>query len=122
MGELLGDPLRFLHPDDSRIGRLLRLGVLAGRLAKSLAGLRKVKDVVDDLKRQSDVVAEVGQRLELRDRAVRAHPTEPRGAAEQRRGLAFVNIFQLIGRNFFAFTLKVGNLAGDELPRAGRVG
>src|SRR6266699_5386283 len=112
MGEILGDLLRLLHPEDGRIGRLLRLGVFARRLAQSLAGLRNVENVIDDLKRQSDMVAEVCQRLEPPACAVRAHPAQPRRAAEQRRRLAFVNIFQLSGGNFFAFALKVGNLAG----------
>src|SRR5213075_2278101 len=122
MGELLRNSLRFLHPDDGWISGLLRCGVLARRLAESFARLRDIEDVVDDLKRQSDVVAEVRQRLELRDRGVRAHSTKPRGAREQSRRLAFVNVFQLGGRNLFAFALKVGDLAGDELPRAGSMG
>src|SRR5262249_5241852 len=110
------------HADDRWIGRLLRLGVLARRLAQLLAGLRYVEDVVDDLKRQSDMVAEIGQCLELREAGVRAHSAQARRAAEQRGSLAFMIIFQLIGGDFLAFALEVGNLAGDELPRSSRVG
>src|ERR1041385_87818 len=63
--EPLRDLARLIETDDRGIGRLLRLGVLAGRLAQRLAGLRHVEDVVDHLERQADVVAERGERLEL---------------------------------------------------------
>src|SRR6185295_986602 len=87
--------------------------------AELFAGLGDVEDVVDDLERESDVVAEGGEGLELRGGTVGAHAAEADGAAEQGGGFAFVNVFQLCGGNRFAFAFEVGHLAGDELERAG---
>src|ERR1041385_2956780 len=60
-GEQLREFSGFLHSDDGWVGGLLRFGVFSRRLAELLAGLRDVEDVVDDLKGQADVVAEVRQ-------------------------------------------------------------
>src|SRR2546422_269309 len=62
-GELLRNLFRFLQPDNGGVGRFPGGGVLARSLAEPLAGLRDIEDVVDDLKRQADVVTELAQRL-----------------------------------------------------------
>ena len=79
--QLRRDLPRFFQSDNRRVGRLLHGHVLARRLAELLAGLRHVQDVVNHLKREADVVAEVGEGRELRRRAVRAHAAEPHGTA-----------------------------------------
>src|SRR5579884_2101214 len=102
VGELTGDLARFFQADDGRIGGFLGGSVLAGRFAELLARLRDVEDVVDDLERKADVVAEFGEGLELRGGAISAHAAQPDRAAEQRRSFAFVDVFELVRGNLFA--------------------
>ena len=96
--------------------------VFARRFAELLAGLRHVQNVVNHLEREADVIAEIRQRLELRCRAVGAHAAEPHGTAQQRGGLALVDVAQFGRGKFFAFAFQIRHLPGDELQRAGRLG
>ena len=59
------DASRFLQSNQSRVSRLLCLGVLTGGLAQLLAGLGDVQDVIDDLEGQADIVAEISEGLKL---------------------------------------------------------
>jgi hypothetical protein len=119
IGEALRDLPGFFEANDRGISRFLRGSVFAGGFAELLAGLRDIQNVVNDLEREADVVAEFGKRLKLRRSAIRAHAAQSRRAAEQRRGLAFVDVFELVGGNFFAFAFEVGDLSRDELQRTG---
>ena len=65
VGELFRDFAGFFQADHRRISRLLRVGIFAGGFAELLAGLRHVEDVVDDLKGEADVIAEIGQCLQV---------------------------------------------------------
>ena len=87
-----------------------------------MAGLRDVEDIVDDLERQADVVAEIGERFQMPRVTVGAHAAEPGGTTEQGRGFAFVNVFELAGCDRLALTLEVGDLTGDQFERAGGSG
>ena len=68
------------------------------------------------------MVAEIGERRELRGRAVGAHAAEPHGTAQQRGGLALMDVAQFGHGKFFAFALQIRHLPGDELQRAGGLG
>src|SRR5205814_5174065 len=114
-GELPGNFPRLFQADNGRISRLLCPRVFAGGLPQLLGRLREVEDVVDNLEREAHVVSEAGQSLELRRSAVGAHTSQPRRTAEQRRGLALVDVFQFVAGYFFPFAFEVGDLARDEL-------
>ena len=64
------------------------------------------------------MVAEVRERGELRRRAVRAHAAEPGGAAEQRAGLALVDVAEFRDAKLFSLAFQIRDLPGDELQRA----
>ena len=96
--------------------------VFARGFAKLLAGLSDVENVVDDLEREADMVAEIGEGCEFARGTIGAHAAEARGAAEERGGFALVNVFEFRNGNFFTLAFEVGDLAGDELERARRVG
>ena len=113
---------RFFQADNRRISGFLNRDIFARRFAKLLAGLRHVENVVNHLKREADVIAEVGERGELRGRAVGAHAAEAHGAAQQRGGLALVDEFQFGDGKFFVLAFQIRHLAADELQRAGRFG
>ena len=89
--------------------------IFAGGFAELLARLGDVQDVVDNLEREADVIAKIGQCLKLGRGAIRAHAAQPYGTAEQGGGFAFVDVLQFGCGNFFAFAFEVGDLSGDEL-------
>ena len=64
--QLVGFLQRSLDAEQRRIGRLLVRGVFACGLAQLLRGLGHVENIIHNLKRQPDVLAEVAQALELR--------------------------------------------------------
>ena len=67
-----GERARALEPEQRRIGRLRRRGVLAGGLAeRSAASAFDVEDVVDDLKREADLG---GVAIDRRDHVVGSAP------------------------------------------------
>ena len=110
-----GNSPRLFQADNGRVSCLLCPRVFASGLPQLLGRLREVEDVVDDLKREAHVVSEAGQGLELRRSAVGAHTAQPRRTAEQRRGLALVDVPQFVAGYFFPFAFEIGDLAGDEL-------
>ena len=61
----------------------LGLGVFSRGLAQLLAGLGDIQDVVDDLEGEADMVAEIGERLELAGVQLALMP--PRRTAQQSR-------------------------------------
>jgi hypothetical protein len=93
----------------------LRSRVLAGRLAQLLARLRDVEDIVDHLKGESDIAAELSERFQLSGRAVRAHSAQPDAAAKQCRSLALMDVPKLLLLDPFALAFQVRDLAGDQL-------
>src|SRR5262245_60483368 len=109
----------FFQTNDRRVGSLFCGRVLPGGLAQLLAGLCDIEDVVDDLKREADVVAKGRERSELGGRAVRAHAAKSDGTAEQCGCLSFMNVLQFGGSNSFPFAFQIGDLAGDQLARTG---
>ena len=74
-----------------------------------------VEDVVDYLKRQPDVLAKIGQRLELTGCAVGGHTAEFYGTGQQRGGFALVNVSKLGTRHRLPLTFEVGHLSSDQL-------
>ena len=118
-GKLLGDFARFLHPYNGRVSRFLGFGILAGGFSELFAGLRDIEDVVDDLECESHVVTEAGEGFELGGGAIGAHAAQPHGTAEQGGGFPLMDIPEMLGGNGLAFGFEVGDLAGDELERAG---
>ena len=57
VGAVGGEPSGFGEPEQCRIGRLARRGILAGGLPQIGRGAFDVEDVVDDLKRQAERLA-----------------------------------------------------------------
>src|SRR4051794_22197601 len=90
--QLPRDSPRFLQSNDRWVSCLLGSGIFTGGFAELLAGLRNIQNVVDDLKRQADVVAEFSQGAELHCCAIGAHPSESNRTTEQSGGLALVNV------------------------------
>ncbi len=120
IGQLPGQRAGFLHSHNRGVSGFLRGSVFASGFAELLGGLRDVEDVVDDLERESDVVAEIGQRLELGGSAIGAHAAQANRAAEQCGSFSFVDVFELRGGSFFYVAVEIRHHDGLELQRTGR--
>jgi len=87
-----------------------------------LSRLGDIKNVIDHLEGEADVVAEIGQGAELVGEELALMAPSRMETSEQGGGFAFMDIAQLIGGDTFAFTFQISHLAGDELERACRPG
>ena len=114
MGQLPGDLAGFLQAENGGVGGLGRSLILARSFAQLGGGLGDIKDVVDDLKGEADIVAEIGESLQLARSAVSAHAAKADRTGKERAGLAFVNIAEFSNGVILAFTFEISDLTGDE--------
>ena len=123
---VLREPFRFgtgfFQADHGRIGGFLRSDIFARALAQFFGRLRDVENVVDDLKGETERMAEFGEGGQLGRAGVGAHGAEPNAGAEEGSGFVFVNVSQLRACDRLAFGFEIGDLAGDESAAAGAGG
>ena len=116
MTELGGDLPRAGRPAERHERRLLQ--VFAHRLSRDGRVSFDVEQVVDDLKRQPEVL---GKRLERGDRITRRAGGQRAGGgrgAEQRSGLAAVNPFQHLEADALIGGQQIGGLSADQAVAA----
>lgn len=97
-------------------------GIFAGGFAELLARLCDIKNVINDLEGEADVVTKISECAELGRIAIGAHAAQARRTAEESGGFTLVNVSELADRNFFSFAFEISDLSGDELKRAGGTG
>src|SRR5207244_3465474 len=103
---------RFLQTNDGRISRFLRCDIFARALAKFLARLGDVENIVDHLKRETERASKFCDCAELFWIRVCAHRAEPDGSSQDRGSLVFVNVTQTRHVDLFSFAFEIGDLSG----------
>ncbi len=121
-GEAGGFLFRFFKAEDGGVGRFIDGFVFAGGLAELFGGLGDIKDIVDDLEGEAEVVAEGGEGVQLADGRVGGHASEAQGGGEEGRGFVFVNADELGFGEVFPFPFEVEDLSADELFGAAALG
>src|SRR5438094_74957 len=109
---MMSDIARFFESVDSGI---------SGFPFVAIAAVGRVEDVVDDLKGETDAIAERTNAFQIRFGSSAQISANPDARTDERAGLGSVNGFELLfGRRSY-FSLDIQNLAGDHsIQTAGR--
>ena len=104
----------FFQTVDGRKCGFLLGDVLARGLAEALGGFLDIEDVVDDLKGESDVLAEFGEGGEIGIVGFGVDGAHADAGAKQSAGLGAVNAIEAFGGGRLAFAFDVVDLTGNH--------
>src|SRR5450830_1842575 len=115
--------LRFAQTKDRHVGRLVVSGILAGSLAERGGVRRRIKNIVDHLKRQTDSAGVGFQRCGFRRRQqLAAVGPEQNRCTQQRSRFEPVHLFQFRQRQSHTDAGQIDGLTTAHACRAGSLG
>src|SRR2546425_4079159 len=102
---MMSDIARFFEAVDSGI---------SGFSLIAIAAVGRVEDVIDDLKGETDAIAEHANAFQIRFGSSAQISADPDARTDQRARLGPVNRFELLFVSRRHFSLDIQNLAGDH--------